>query len=275
MSKTPTVSVVIPCYNGAPFLRETIDSVLNQTQPALEVILVDDGSTDDSAAIAQSYGPPVRVIRQENQGESVARNRGMDEARGEWIGLLDADDRWLPHKLERQLDALHGASPDVVCVYSDFVLFGAVKRKVVSCPLWPVEGERRIRFLTNPCVQPSSVLVLKTIGQKVRFPEDISHGEDQVFLLQLLSHGSFLHVPEPLLEYRKCSQQQTSQRGSWNSRHRIVLELVSKNTQMTSTRRKLHFFGTLFAEMLVGRHDEAFWRMDMTLVKQAGHCTAK
>ncbi len=70
------VSIIIPCYNGAPFLRDALDSALRQTVPPSEVILVDDGSTDDSAAIAEAYGPPVRVIRQDNQGESVARNAG-------------------------------------------------------------------------------------------------------------------------------------------------------------------------------------------------------
>jgi glycosyltransferase involved in cell wall biosynthesis len=268
MNITPAVSVVVPCYNAAPFLRETIDSVLSQTRPALEVIVIDDGSTDDSAAIAQSYGPPVRVIRQANQGESVARNRGMDEAQGDWIGLLDADDRWVPHKLERQLGALGEASPDVVCVYSDFVLFGSVERRVVRCPPWPVETERRVRMFTNPWIHPSSVLVPKVIGQRVRFPVHISHAEDQVFCVQLLGHGSFLHVPEPLIEYRKCSHQQSAQRGhgirviasfwSWIREHPEAF-----NAAETALVRRL------FAEMLVGGHDEAFWRKDTALVEQA------
>ena len=76
-----SVDLVIPCYNGAAFLKETLDSTLAQTRQPLEVILVDDGSTDDSAAIAASYGPPVRVLRQPNQGESVAMNRALAVAR--------------------------------------------------------------------------------------------------------------------------------------------------------------------------------------------------
>ena len=84
------------------------------------MIGVGEGATDDWAEIARSYGPPVRVIRQEKRGESVARNRGIDEAAGNWIALLDADDRWLPHKLERQVKVLSDAPDDVVCVYSDF-----------------------------------------------------------------------------------------------------------------------------------------------------------
>src|SRR4051812_13046945 len=99
----PTISVVIPCYNGALYLRETLESALAQNYAPLEILVVDDGSEDDSAAIAESCGAPVRVIRQPNQGESVARNRGIDEARGDWVAFLDADDLWEPEKLERQV----------------------------------------------------------------------------------------------------------------------------------------------------------------------------
>ena len=87
----PTISVIIPCYNGARFLRETLASALGQTRPPLEVIVVDDGSTDDSAAIAESFGPPVRVIRQANQGESKARNVGLRQSRGKYVLFLDSD----------------------------------------------------------------------------------------------------------------------------------------------------------------------------------------
>ena len=101
-----TVSVVIPCYNGERFIGDTLRSALAQTHAPLEVLVVDDGSKDGSAALAESFGPPVRVIRQPNQGESVARNRGMTEAVGDWIAFLDADDAWHPEKTARQLAAL-------------------------------------------------------------------------------------------------------------------------------------------------------------------------
>ncbi len=267
MIVTPTVSVVIPCYNSAPFLRETLDSVMKQTRPVLEVIVVDDGSTDDSGAIAASYGPPVRVIHQENQGESVARNRGMDEARGDWIALLDADDRWLPHKLKRVLDALREAAPDVVCAFSDIITFGSVERRAVSCPLWPVESERRVRMLTTTWVYTSNAVFLKAIGRKVRFPVGISHGEDRVFWFQLFHHGSFLHVPEPLTELRKSSQQQTAQpchelraiASMWNWANEHPEEFTAVETQL---------FRRILAEMLVVMHDKAFWHNDLALVEQ-------
>lgn len=111
----PTVSVITPCYNGGRFLRATIDSVLGQTLPVLEMIVVDDGSTDDSAAIAESFGGPVRVIRQANQGESVARNVAIREARGEYLQFLDADDLLAPDAIEKKAAAVSG-HPGAVAV---------------------------------------------------------------------------------------------------------------------------------------------------------------
>ena len=101
----PLVSVIIPVYNGARFLRAALESVFAQTYRPLEVIVVDDGSADDSGVIAQSF-PEVRYIRQENQGVAAARNNGLKAARGEFFAFLDQDDLWTPEKLKLQLEHL-------------------------------------------------------------------------------------------------------------------------------------------------------------------------
>lgn len=102
------VSVIIPAYNASAYLAETIESALAQTSPPLEIIVVDDGSTDDTAAIAKSFGSPVRVFQQVNQGESVARNRGISESRGNAFYFLDADDVLDPRALATMTAALVG-----------------------------------------------------------------------------------------------------------------------------------------------------------------------
>jgi glycosyltransferase involved in cell wall biosynthesis len=103
----PRVSVVIPTYNCAPWLRESLDSVLAQTVGDLEVVVVDDGSTDETSTILESYSPRVEVVRGDHGGLSAARNLGLTRARGEWIAFHDADDVALPDRLEFQLDFLH------------------------------------------------------------------------------------------------------------------------------------------------------------------------
>lgn len=101
--KQPLVSVVIPNYNYAPYLRETIDSVLSQSYAPIEVVVVDDGSTDNSLEVLRAYGRSIKVIQQRNQGVSAARNLGVQESSGEYVAFLDADDVWLPTKVEKQV----------------------------------------------------------------------------------------------------------------------------------------------------------------------------
>ena len=116
------VSVMIGVYNGARYLGEAIESVLAQTHPVHELIVVDDGSTDESGAVAGGYGPPVRCIRQERGGMAAARNRAIEEASGSYFAFLDADDRFPPEKLERQLAAFDG-DPNLDVVYGHVTEF--------------------------------------------------------------------------------------------------------------------------------------------------------
>src|SRR4051794_39471252 len=108
----PTVSCIVPVFNGERYLREALDSILAQSHSALDVLVVDDGSTDDSAPLAKSYGDRLRYFFQPNAGPAAARNVGLAAARGEFVAFLDADDRWHPHKLTLQL-ARFGARPEL------------------------------------------------------------------------------------------------------------------------------------------------------------------
>ena len=102
-SKSYCISVVIPAFNVGKFIARTLDSVLAQTRAADEIIVVDDGSTDNTAEVVRSYGTKVNFIQQDNAGASTARNTGIKAAQSEWVAFLDGDDEWLPEKLEVQL----------------------------------------------------------------------------------------------------------------------------------------------------------------------------
>jgi glycosyltransferase involved in cell wall biosynthesis len=118
-----TLSVIIPAYNREAYLGAAIASVLTQTYPVTEIIVVDDGSTDRTAAISGAYGPPVRCITQENRGAGAARNTGLNAARGDFVALLDSDDLWLERKLEQQVAYLqtHPGTDLVFCRMRPFL----------------------------------------------------------------------------------------------------------------------------------------------------------
>jgi glycosyltransferase involved in cell wall biosynthesis len=133
-SNVPTVSVVIPSYNCERFITETLESVLSQSFGDLEVIVVDDGSTDGAPELVRSVGPPVRLVRQERAGVCAARNRGIEEARGRYIALLDHDDYWFPDKLGAQIEVLE-SRPEVGVVFTTFLRWEADTRGVFPSPM--------------------------------------------------------------------------------------------------------------------------------------------
>ncbi len=134
------VSVIIPVYNSARYLGEAIESVLAQTRPPDEVMVVDDGSTDDSAGVAQRY--PVRLLRQANAGASVARNHGVEAASGSLLAFLDADDLWLPGKLAWQVEALR-AEPELDAVLGHIQQFRSPDVQAAAedtAPFWAAQA---------------------------------------------------------------------------------------------------------------------------------------
>jgi glycosyltransferase involved in cell wall biosynthesis len=118
------VSVIIPTYNRSHFIREAIESVLNQDirECTIEIIVVDDGSTDNTADVVKTYGTAVKYVYQKNRGAGAARNLGIERATGEWIAFLDSDDRWLPHKLSLQFEVLKHF-PECKAIHSNFYTF--------------------------------------------------------------------------------------------------------------------------------------------------------
>jgi glycosyltransferase involved in cell wall biosynthesis len=193
-----SVSVIIPSYNYARYLGEAIDSALGQTLPPLEVIVVDDGSTDDTPDVLAKYGDRIRVLRQKNAGVAVARNSGIAAARGEYVAFLDADDVWLPRKLELQMARFDGSIGLVHCG----VEFGS------AIQLPRVEGDvADALLLLEPDVihaPGSTVVVPKRVAEEVGgFDPSLPASEDWDFIYRVATRTRVAAVPEPLVHYRK------------------------------------------------------------------------
>lgn len=190
-----TISVVIPAYNAARFLPRCLGSVSTQTLQPTEVIVVDDGSTDDTATIAASLG--ARVLRRPNGGLSAARNTGIRGATGDWIALLDADDMWASEKLRRQVACIASNS---VLVYTGIRVFDDSGIRSYSPAVSPKAARKMLRY-SNP-ITPSTVLVRRdAVAQGGGFREDIRACEDWEMWVRLQRMGQFEAVPDPLTDY--------------------------------------------------------------------------
>ncbi|MFW6090126.1 MAG: glycosyltransferase family 2 protein [Gemmatimonadota bacterium] len=253
------ISVVIPCYNKEAFLEETLASVFAQTLPPREVIVVDDGSTDASVAVAERFLPDIRLLRQDNAGESVARNRGIRTAKHPWVALLDADDVWEPEKLERQAEAFGESAGDAVCVYTDlYHLRSDERQEVEPQPEHDKSPEFAVDMLVEWTVNPSTAVVRRDAALQTPFPEDIRDSEDVVFFVCLRRLGPFLRVPEPLVGYRRGHAQQTRGiRHKYRSVKARYEWFASREDDYSADERDRIRRG--LAEQLVAPHDAARW----------------
>lgn len=205
----PTVSVIIPCYNCSNIIGQAISSVLHQTYDQLEVIIVDDGSTDADAltrVIADFSDPRLRLVRHsKNLYQPAASNTGIRVAKGELIAFLDSDDEWLPSKLDKQVRLWKSLAKENVLVYSQSDVRTKMK-KSASIKIWPQQsiddGESvgDYLFLNRGFLQTSSILISHSAALAVQFDEAIRKHTDYNLLLRLEAAGvEFAMVEEPLV----------------------------------------------------------------------------
>ena len=196
MSPAALVSVLIPAYNAERYLGEAIDSVLDQTHRQVEIVVVDDGSEDETLAAARAYGDRIRLASQPNGGIGAARNHAVRLAHGSYLAFLDADDRFLPDKLERQLAALaHDPELDMV--------FGHV-REFVSPELPPEEQATLRPSPPAPFVAPNAMLIRRESFDRVGpFATDVRVGEGVDWYARAIEAGlKGLTLPDIVVERR-------------------------------------------------------------------------
>ncbi len=214
--KNPKISVVIPAYNARKFIAEAIESVLAQTLPAHEIIVVDDGSTDGTGEfVKERYARRVKVIQQENKGASAARNTGIHEATGNILQFLDADDLLLPNKFEVQLDFWR-RNPEFDIVYCDYLYFRNGELPTTIPPARPLPQGNLLEILVNHNVVSTlhSALVPRQVVEAVGgFREGLPVGEDRDFWIRCSLQGfTFGYVPKVLVLYRRHGANITANR---------------------------------------------------------------
>lgn len=192
----PLVSVIIPMFNRECLIGEAITSILGQDYPQVELIVVDDGSTDGSASVVANF-PDVIYIKQSNQGPAVARNTGVERARGELIAFLDSDDLWLPQKLNWQVEAwLQTAEPSLV--------IGHTRLRFSDHQLRQSGYSNRMLDEAFPAYLPSALLVSrKTFDEVGGFDPSLRQGQDTDWFFRAIEQGvNRVVVPEVVFEKR-------------------------------------------------------------------------
>lgn len=199
----PRVSVVITCYNYGQYLMESINSVLDQTYHDFEVIVINDGSTDNTSELMDKFSSndTVRYICQQNQGQPKAKNRGIHESSGEFIAFLDADDIWLSTKLERQMRLFDDT--DVGVVYSGISLIDSDGKGITGAEYFLRRGNILDYIFIDNFVCFSSSVVRKLLLEEVgAFDESIPMGIDYDLWVRLAARCKFDFVDDRLVKYR-------------------------------------------------------------------------
>jgi len=214
----PTVSIITPAYNAGKYISATVNSVLRQTFDDFELIIIDDGSKDNTAEIVRTFlfDPRIRYIFQENKGQASARNHGIRESKGSYIAFLDSDDLWASDKLAKQMDLINESQAQVC--YTDVEIINADTEEVLpySRVGW-FEKMRRgdiLPFLIYYNFIPfASVVVCKESLDRIGgMDESIIMGDDWDVLLRLATSCRFDYVDERLLKYRAGHSTQLSQK---------------------------------------------------------------
>ncbi|PZO21740.1 MAG: glucosyl transferase [Leptolyngbya foveolarum] len=210
MNDLPLVSVVTPAYNAAAFIAETLQSVQQQSYEHWEMVVVDDGSTDETAAIVGRYAAEdtrIRLISQPNGGVSKARNQGVNEAHGELIAFLDADDRWLPDKLTAHVEFMR-SHPKASASFARAALihFDGTATHRTTHNFTEQVAVQAVLY-NNPTITTSNIVIYKSVFETLGgFDESMGHDEDIELLFRLTYHPGFelMGLNRILLQYRLC-----------------------------------------------------------------------
>jgi glycosyltransferase involved in cell wall biosynthesis len=253
------VSVIVPSYNMAHFLPQAVQSALNQSYANLEVLIVDDGSTDDTAKVVRQWegNPRVRVHRQANGGLSHARNQGIALTRGPFIALLDADDTWATEKIAWQM-RLFAGRPEVGVVYSDFALMDREGKALSRGPMHMHRGWVSGALLIENFVPASAAVARRECFERYGgFDTNLRTGEDYDMWLRLSPHYQFDFVPEPAIRYRIWGGQMSKDyRARYETGIRTMERFLNNNPDVVDqavVRRA-------WAHTYTGRGNVTLWR---------------
>jgi glycosyltransferase involved in cell wall biosynthesis len=263
MAASPTgdlVSVVIASYNMGQYLPRAVHSALAQSYPQVEVLVVDDGSTDDTPAIMRQFHAEARVraLRQPNGGQARARNQGVAASRGQFVAFLDADDEWLPDKLARQMP-LFRDRPGLGVVHSEFERMDADGQPLPrGTPVRMHRGRVSGPLLIENFVSFQTAVVRRECLERYgAFDESVRMGDDYELFLRLSAHYEFDFVPEATIRYRIWPGQMSK---NYRRRYEYGIRTMQTFLERHPGLVEPSVVRTAWAHTYKGRGDCALWR---------------
>lgn len=250
----PKVSIITAAYNHVDFVRQSVESALNQTYRDFEHIVVDDGTTDGTAEVLQSYGNQIKYIRQENRGAHAAINAGIRASSGEYIAILDSDDAWLPQKLERQMPVFDKC-PRAGLVYSQAYVMDATGRIGNPGVLLGEAVDRERPFedlLTNNRIPVLTAIIKRRCFDEVGgFSEDLPALADWELWIRIAARWPLVFVPEILALYRdhgrNTSHTLTKNGHLIRDRLKLLKETAANLPDGPETERRRDKIGSMYA----------------------------
>jgi glycosyltransferase involved in cell wall biosynthesis len=275
LSSKPLVSAIIPVFNGEKFLAETIQSVLDQTYPNIECIVVNDGSTDRTADIVKSFGKRVRYIERPNGGVSSARNVGIEHALGEYVAFLDADDLWKPEKTVKQLEVFDRDST-LGLVYSgvDFVnekkeSIGGIKQKFGDDTL-----KRTLLLETPAFLTMTGMVPKKALDQVGVFDERLSTSADADLVCRIALKYNVAGIDESLAFYRQHESQMHLNLAALENDAKLLFRKTFEAKEASDELRRLRpaAFASLETTLAIGYfRQHRYGRVVLHLMKAVWH----
>lgn len=263
---TPTVSIVIPCFNAERWLAECIESALGQTWPAREIIVVDDGSSDASPAVARSFSARgVRVIEQRNSGAAAARNTGLRASTGEWVQFLDADDLLAPTKVALQMERATGESRLLAwcCTWSRFTetIADADNTPQPLCRDADPVGWLVTKFEENRMMHPGAWLVPRELVERAGpWDESLSLDDDGEYFTRIVAASEGVRCRTEALSYYRSnirgSLSRQHSRQAWESSLRSRESCAQSLLRLEKSPRTLHACASFFQQMAYDMYPE-------------------
>lgn len=262
--RPPLASIVIPCYNGEKFLREAINSAANQTYPYKEIIVINDGSTDDSFKIMESYGQNISIINQKNAGLSAARNAGITKARGDYYAFLDADDYWDNDFLSNMISALKGSTNAIAyCGWQNVGLSGPRGEPFIPPDYEAMPNKKETLYTGVRWPVHAALISRQILYEAGLFNPSLRSCEDFALWIRAATRHTLVLVPKVLAYYRFHDNQMTGNRERIAlSRLEVQQTFFRENPELVSQLGKKIVRSMTFGELLKLGYI-AYWQRDL------------